>query len=106
MQRNSRSHCPNHAGIGQRPVAAGLAFDSAGNLYAANVGSDSIIKFNLSGVGSVFADGNDGVSRPDYLAFTDDAGVPLKLANQVPEPTTGAMLTIGFPALLGFRRRK
>jgi DNA-binding beta-propeller fold protein YncE len=49
----------------------GLAFDSAGNLYAANVGDDTIEKFTPDGVGSVFA--NSGVAFPEALAF-DSAG--------------------------------
>ena len=55
--------------------AFGLAFDSAGNLYAANFGDSTIVKFTPGGVGSVFA--STGLSNPRYLAFTDDAGVPL-----------------------------
>src|SRR5262249_14294497 len=35
--------------------AYGLAFDSAGNLYVANLGSNNILKFTPAGVGSVFA---------------------------------------------------
>ena len=80
----------------------GLAFDSAGNLYAANQLANSITEFTPGGVGSVFASGLD---NPLFLAFTNDAGVPLRLANQVPEPATWAMLGLGIPALLGFRRR-
>ena len=34
---------------------------------------------------------------PRFLAFTDDADVPLKLANQVPEPTTFGLLAISSP---------
>lgn len=48
------------------------------------------------------------LSGPRFLAFTDDAGVPLPLANQraVPEPSTWALLALNLPALLGFRRRR
>ena len=57
------------------------------------------------GVASVFA--STGLSAPQGLAFTDDAGVPLPLANQrvLPEPSTFALLALGLPALPGFRRR-
>ena len=53
----------------------GLAFDSLGNLYAANFnfGTNTIEKFNPGAVASVFADANDGLSRPTGLAF-DSAG--------------------------------
>jgi DNA-binding beta-propeller fold protein YncE len=52
-------------------AATGLAFDSAGNLYAANSGSSTIEKFTPGGVGSVFA--TTGLSYPFGLAF-DSAG--------------------------------
>jgi len=48
----------------------GLAFDSAGNLYAAN-GDNTIEKFTPGGVGSVFA--STGLNHPTGLAF-DSAG--------------------------------
>ena len=83
----------------------GLAFDSAGNLYAANANARTIEKFSSTGTDlGAFAVGLAG--SPQYLAFTDDAGVPLKLANQVPEPATWALLGLGLPALLGFSRRR
>ena len=75
-----------------------------GNLFVANAGDNTIEKFTPDDIGSVFA--STGVNGPRFLAFTDDAGVPLKLANQVPEPSTWALLALGLPALLGFRRRK
>jgi DNA-binding beta-propeller fold protein YncE len=81
---------------------AGLAFDSAGNLYAANR-NGVIEEFTPNGVGSVFADVG-GTSNPQYLAFTNDAGVPLPLANQVPEPTS-TMLLLGLGAFLLSARR-
>ncbi len=49
---------------------AGLAIDSAGNVYAANV-DNTISKFTPAGVGSVFA--NTGLNNPQGLAF-DGAG--------------------------------
>jgi len=85
---------------GTTPV--GLAFDSAGNLYAANEGG-SIAKFTPGGVGSVFAI-TGGSTNPEFLAFTDDAGMPLPLANQVPEPAGLSILALTVPVLL--RRRK
>ena len=56
-------------------ISRGLAFDSAGNLYAAYIGTSTIEKFTstagaLSSSGSVFA---SGLSTPQGLAF-DSAG--------------------------------
>ena len=80
----------------------GLAFDSAGNLYATNI-DNTIEKFTTSGSASLFA--SSGLNSPGFLAFTNDAGVPLKLANQqVPEPATWAMLCGSLGMLMGFKR--
>jgi len=49
----------------------GLAFDGAGNLYAANYGNNTIERFTPGGVGSVFA--STGLIKPEGLAF-DRAG--------------------------------
>ena len=48
-------------------------FDTAGNLYVANAGNNTIVKFTQDGVGTVFADGADGLAKPFDLAF-DTAG--------------------------------
>jgi sugar lactone lactonase YvrE len=45
----------------------GLAFDGAGNLYVANGGDSTILKFTSDGVGSVYA--NSSLSGPFGLAF-------------------------------------
>jgi len=66
----------------------GVAFDSAGNLYATSSSNDVIVRFPPSPGFSIFADSSDGLNDPLFMALTDNAGVPLKLANQVPEPTT------------------
>ena len=71
-------------------------------LYVGNTGNDTIEKFTSGGVGSVFA--SSGLIGPEFLAFTDDAGQPLRLP--VPEPSTWVMLTIGAIGLLGIKRRK
>ena len=42
---------------------------------------------------------------PTGLAFTDDAGVPLKLANQLPEPFS-ALLLLGSGMMLLLRRQR
>jgi sugar lactone lactonase YvrE len=105
----------------------GLAFDSAGNLYAANRDVNMIEKFTPGGVGSVFA--NTGLNSPIGLAF-DSAGNlyaanyadntieqftpggigsvfantglsnPTFLAFSTPEPSTWAMFAIGIAALV------
>jgi hypothetical protein len=48
-------------------VPCGLAFDSAGNLYAANIGLANIGKFTQQGVGSLFA--KVGPNAPDFIAI-------------------------------------
>ena len=68
----------------------GLAFDSAGNLYAVNQEDHNIERFTPDGLGSVFASGLNG---PQYLAFTDDAGVPLPLP--IPEPGFLGLVAMG-----------
>ena len=68
----------------------GLAFDSAGNLFVANHGNNTIEMFTSAGVGSLFA--NSGLSGPQYIAF------------QVPEPSSFALLALGLPTLLARRR--
>jgi hypothetical protein len=80
-----------------------LAFDSAGNLYAANFGNNTIEKFTSGGVGTVFA--STGLNGPGFPAFTDDNGVPLLLP-PAPEPTTLALAAIGSLALLGRNTRR
>src|SRR5580704_13831597 len=49
----------------------GLAFDSAGNLYASDYGADVILEFNSNGVKSVFT--TTGLNEPYGLAF-DSSG--------------------------------
>jgi sugar lactone lactonase YvrE len=53
----------------------GLAFDTAGNLYAANLNANTITKYDSSGVrvGTNFADLSKGLNTPYGLAF-DTAG--------------------------------
>jgi DNA-binding beta-propeller fold protein YncE len=58
----------------------GIAFDSAGNLFVANEGSNTIFRFTPGGLGSVFADASDGLSSPSGIAF-DSVG-NLFVANQ------------------------
>jgi hypothetical protein len=84
---------------------AGLAFDGAGNLYYGGGHLTGFIgKISPDGVPVAF--NPQPVSQPGYLAFTDDNGVPVPLANQrtAPEPTTWVLLGLGLPALLGFSR--
>ena len=69
----------------------GLAFDSAGHLYAANPANNAIEKVTPGGVGSVFADAADVLSRPSFVAIRND---------NVPEPSALVLLGLGLPALL------
>ena len=80
----------------------GLAFDSAGNLYQTNGFPSGIGKYGPDGAGLGFFHGPS--SEPLFLAFTDDADVPLKLANQLPEPSPWALLALGLPALASLSR--
>ena len=109
----------------------GLAFDSSGNLFVAEPTIHEIVKYNSSGIGTVFA---SGFGQPENLAFDssgnlyvadygsdtimkyDSNGVgsvfatpsstnflgPVGIAVQrVPEPSTWAMLVLGIGAGLG-----
>ena len=76
---------------------------TAGNLYAANNVSNTIEKFTSAGTASVFA---SGVNSPGFIAFTNDAGTPLPLANQAPEPASLGLLGLGACLLAARRRRK
>jgi hypothetical protein len=72
-----------------------LRFDSAGNLYAANVGNNVIESFTPDGVGSFFAQTpKGGEPNGDY---------PTLMAIEVPEPSTWAMVAFGAAALCGKR---
>jgi DNA-binding beta-propeller fold protein YncE len=51
----------------------GLAFDAQGNLFVANSAGNTIVKFTPAGVGTIFADANDGLLTPIAIAF-DTAG--------------------------------
>ena len=79
---------------GSLNVPVGLAFDSSGNLYAANYFGQSISKFDSAGT---------------LLMNWSTAAGPRFLALQpVPEPSTYAMAFagLGFTGYSMFRRRK
>ncbi len=113
----------------------GLAFDSKGNLYAANFGDSTIEKFNSSGVGTLFASGA-GLVGPAGLAFDgsgnlyaanfngntieefNSSGTGTLFANSglstpvfiaifpVPEPSTLLLVLLGLASLGCVPRRK
>ena len=112
----------------------GLAFDSSGNLYAANLGNSTISKFNASGgyvsnitsnlsspyglafdsSGNLYAanPGNNTISKfgpsGNFLTSWNTGSQPRFLAFQpVPEPSTYALATIatGVMAYLARHRR-
>jgi sugar lactone lactonase YvrE len=80
----------------------GLAFDGTGALYVANQGGNTIERFTPDGVGSLFA--TTGRNGPQYLAFTNDAGVPLIPGGGGPGPTATPLpspLALGIAGCLG-----
>ena len=114
---------------------AGLAFDSAGNLFVGNVTSGVIDEFTPGGAGSVFA---TGITDPQGLAFDTagnlyvagftgglidkftpggasslyanvGAGGPTSIAfassSSVPEPSTWALFAAAGGVALVFNRR-
>jgi streptogramin lyase len=85
----------------------GLAFDSAGDLFTASLGNNEMVEFSPDGSSSsVFANSSNGVHGPQFLAITDNNGVPLPLANQsVPEPATLGLVSVAGVSLLARRRR-
>ena len=69
----------------------GLPSIRAGNLYVANISGDTIGKFSPAGVGTVFADANDGLEHPLDLVFDKEGN--LYVSNGFGGPTrTGSVL--------------
>ena len=64
----------------------GLAFDSGGDLYAADQFAGRIEKMDSNGNASVFASGMN---------------IPYFIAVQIPEPATWSLLTLGIGVLFG-----
>ena len=81
-----------------------LAFDSAGNLFVVDNGDDTIEKIAPGGVESLFA--STGLNSPHFIAFTNDAGSPLLLPNQTPEPSTWTLFALGGTSLLVAKWRR
>ncbi len=74
----------------------GLAFDTSGNLYAANNGNNTISKFNSSG--TFLTSWSTGLaSPPRFLAFK-----PVT----VPEPSTYALAAIATSVMAYLARRR
>ena len=67
-------------------------FDTAGNLYVANNGNNTVVKFAPHGVGSVFANANDGLAGPVDLAFDAAGNLYVSNAYGGPPPGNGSVL--------------
>jgi len=67
-----------------------LVFDSAGNLYVANAAGDTIEKFTPDGVGTEFANEDDGLAGPIDLVM--DASGNLYSSNSHGGPTHGGSI--------------
>jgi hypothetical protein len=80
MNQNG-SLCARSANI----CAPAVAFDSSGNLYAANWGNNTIEKFDSAGNGTVFA--NSGLSGPTFIAVQLTAATPTPTPIPTPTPT-------------------
>lgn len=59
--------------VGSVTKPAGLAFDSAGNLFVASQEAEQVVRFTPEGSRSVFADSADGIAQPTGLTI-DPAG--------------------------------
>ena len=83
----------------------GMAFDSAGNLYVAYAGTNTIQKFTPGGVGSLF--GTTIVSGPTGLAFDSAGNLYVSMSNNGtiekfgPGGGTSTVFATGFGPVLG-----
>ncbi len=73
IQLNASGTGTSFASGGGLNTVRGLAFDSAGNVYAANLFGNTIEKFTPDGVGAIFATSANGLNLPEYLTI-DSAG--------------------------------
>src|SRR5437762_2791206 len=71
-------------------VPFGFAFDSAGNLYEVNEGTDQILKFTPGGIASVFA--SSGLVEPSGIAIDSMGNVYVANFNNRIEKFTPAAL--------------
>ena len=111
----------------------GMAFDSSGDLFVADVHGENVKDFTPSGILSVFA--TNGIAGPEGIAFDSSGNLyvansdnstigefgtngvgsvfassgvnkPLFMAIQVPEPSTTLLVGIGMLTLWAGLRRK
>ncbi len=70
----------------------GLAFDPEGNLFVANSAGNTIVKFTPEGVGTIFADFDDGLDTPIAIAFDAAGNLYVTNADGGGPPTDGRVL--------------
>jgi DNA-binding beta-propeller fold protein YncE len=70
----------------------GLAFDAEGNLFVANSAGNTIVKFTPEGIGSIFADFDDGLVTPIAVAFDTAGNLYVTNADGGGPPTDGRVL--------------
>ena len=80
----------------------GIAFDSSGNLYAANNTGDTISKFDSSG-SFLFSFNTPSGTNPGFLTIGGSGGAP---PPAVPEPGAVAFGIIAVGSVLGLVARK
>ncbi len=92
---------------GTLSVPEGLAFDARGDLFAANVGSNSITEFTFNSAAGAFGPGvtvETGLDRPTGLAF--GPSVPPAVPEASATASLGLLLALGMGGMVAAKRKK